>query len=669
MSFIFIVLSAVFARAELSSDMVNAYEGVWQLRGVHSVRGPYSGQVEFRLNYHGDFNVTRVLEYSDYKYRGFKVQEVMTGLGTSSLVGQLDVTFNLKKANFVTRATGADGVDWTRSPQDFRESVALGFKYSLAPTVNANASQIDYQVISNDASLGFYQDHLEQRKPTGADPIWLNQRVELRSNYVMDWVKKEILNFTFRSFQKDPAVHQYSSDKKFKDPNPKFVHDPTDYAFYRRNPLSLRVDNQVIDVISLEEALLRRDAYAFSLAEKAQSIDSDISNYQSELGLPVKLVKNSDSVISSPEDDGAFLLGMYISAQAVRFRLTQEREALEIIRKSIQALYLLLDVPPAGMLARNVVKGAAPSEPRGFWHLAGDGHENMSWLDGASVAHFQSVAQALLLSYLVVPDEEVDLKNSIREHARKLMNLKILETAAYNRQIAYGVVAYICGDAEAKKSYKRMSYNPKIFMLDRFDPAFFIAGMADWDGLNLRLHGMILEILVADLNGDSSRLKLMREQLMRLQKIYALSQRSLLTIAAYTFALKDESKSAYFDADLWDRSVFYAKWGLREIPIIRESLHVEIDRQMGPGFVLSPYPRMVHSKWLPLYTEGTNESRYQGLLNYPAFEQDGLQSSFLWSEDPFQYKAEFNGVSPHARVDYLYAYWMARYSGFISDQD
>ena len=53
---------------------------------------------------------------------------------------------------------------------------------------------------------------------------------------------------------------------------------------------------------------------------------------------------------------------------------------------------------------------------------------------------------------------------------------------------------------------------------------------------------------------------------------------------------------------------------------------------------------------------------YQGLYNYPFFEQQAFSDNFIWKSRGFQFKTEHRYGVEHSGADYLYAYWLARYA-------
>ncbi|MNL29712.1 hypothetical protein D3C87_1514050 [compost metagenome] len=138
-----------------------------------------------------------------------------------------------------------------------------------------------------------------------------------------------------------------------------------------------------------------------------------------------------------------------------------------------------------------------------------------------------------------------------------------------------------------------------------------------------------------------------------------------MTLAAYAFAYKHGTRGANFTADSsearFNAALAKAPWGLRDIPFPRPNVEMSIDHSLKPDWCLSPTPR--------LFWKAANKPEpaidyfYQGLYSYPVFEMNAFDSGFVWKDSAFVYKSNHVKGLELTGVDYLYAYWLARYSG------
>ena len=107
--------------------------------------------------------------------------------------------------------------------------------------------------------------------------------------------------------------------------------------------------------------------------------------------------------------------------------------------------------------------------------------------------------------------------------------------------------------------------------------------------------------------------------------------------------------------------------GLRQVPYPRPNLDLAVDHSLSPDWSVSPVPRMFWKAFKrPM---ASIDFFYQGLYDYPFFEQSALNSNFLWKDAAFMYKLDRGRGVEYGSVDYLYSYWMARYAGLLRAGD
>ncbi|MNT18377.1 hypothetical protein D3C72_1535800 [compost metagenome] len=91
---------------------------------------------------------------------------------------------------------------------------------------------------------------------------------------------------------------------------------------------------------------------------------------------------------------------------------------------------------------------------------------------------------------------------------------------------------------------------------------------------------------------------------------------------------------------------------------------MSVDQSLNPEWSLSPIPRLF---WKAAKKPEPPVSYfYQGLYSYPLYEVSAYQSAMLWKDSAFEYNVQAERGMEEPGVDYLYAYWLGRYSGLIN---
>jgi hypothetical protein len=169
-----------------------------------------------------------------------------------------------------------------------------------------------------------------------------------------------------------------------------------------------------------------------------------------------------------------------------------------------------------------------------------------------------------------------------------------------------------------------------------------------------------------------------REALMNQWFTYSEIKRDFLTIAAFAFAYREGTRGFGYDSNLppdkaearwpvrrvWDDTLRNSVWSLREMPINRSHSSMTIDYRLKPDWSLSAFPRL---PWKSVKDKQPVEYHMQGAFIYPIFEGHGNSSNFVWKDTAMPLILESNKRQRPPGGDYLYTYWMARWSGLIGD--
>lgn len=640
-------------------------DGIWVLQGTHSLRGPYNGELELRRGQDGTFDVVRMITYINYYFEGYKVQEVWTGKAVADTKA-LTISYTLKQGDYITRLG-----NFRRAPADFKTKLHILERFET--TERGLAAQMTER---NDAT---YAEWLTARRGLEEKPLWKDERTRLDAKGpkiplivrgVIKGVKMKI------RYEKDPLVKSYKDRPEYKNEQPYVIFDPTDYEFYQNTKDTLRVGNKVTDDISLTETLVRRHAYAPSFVEKAQGFEKNArENHINDAGMYVsqRVDKNTHQALGElPEGDATLWTGMYVGSQAMRYLLTQDKEALENVMKSTRAMFILIDITGDPKEFARTLSANDPQKPlpTNEWHRGKGPYAHLIWREGGNNDMIKGITHSFLWASLVVPKSETEFWKALKESSQRLIDLKVISEKPQNRPIALGLAALINEDQELRKKYIKSYNNPRVRLTGySFDTSFYWHGSADWSGINLGMVGNITAILLAEHLGAYDIRDQLRERMVDEWLVYRPTRRHLQTMATHAFAYRHGTRGNRFRKESneveFERALKHSLWGLREIPYPRPTfLDIDWDHSQNPEWSMSPIPRLF---WKAVKKpEPPVEYFYQGLYSYPIFEQDALDSTFIWKEGAFSYRGSHKSGVENSGVDYLYAYWLARYGGIIS---
>lgn len=634
-------------------------EGIWFLQGTSSTLGPYNGELELRRSHDGTYDVIRIATYINYFFDGLKVQEVWTGKAVAT-TDSLVITYDIRQGDFITRLGKVH-----RQATDMKNPISI-----LAPF---KTSSVGLASQFSDKKTSTYTEWITTRRSLEAKPLWVSQRrnIDAQGKKIPLFVRGVIKLFKMDiGYDKDPRVKSYKDRSEFKEEKPFVVFDPTDFEFYRNNKDMIRVVNKISDEISMTEAVVKRNAYAPSLDDKAKGFDRNaIENHVNEAGmLALAKVDESGKFLSfTPDGDASLWTGMYVASQAMRYLSTHDNEALQNVRKSVKGLMMLMDITGNPQEFARTIAAYDPRQPlTENWHRGKGAFENYIWLEGGNNDMIKGITHGMLWASLVIPKSDAEIWNALREKSRRLIDLQIMTDKPQNRAAALGLAAWITGDSAFREQYRKVYQSIKTKVSGySFDTTFYWRGTADWSGINLGIVGDITDITLADLLGENKIRDQLRERLMDSWVTYEPAQRHLLTLAAYAFAYKHGTRGGNFRADSSDArfsaALTQSVWGLREIPYPRPNIDVSIDHSLKSEWCMSPIPRLF---WKSVKKpQPPIEFFYQGLYNYPTFELQAFTSNFLWKDSAFLYQGSHTRGDENSGVDYLYAYWLARYAG------
>lgn len=655
-----LVSALLFSFAATATSFHNK---ILKIEGTSSVYGHYQGELEIR-NVDKKILATKVFTYQNYQFENLIVQEVWTGEVTQS-DNQLIITYKIKQADVFKSAEG-----FSRNPEMFLNDIIIEQRIN------------NHHLNTFSRGPERLQEKITGTSELRAQPLWNNLRTSTvsygKESSLLIKITAGLIDMkVFKWYHAAPEVKAYEHREEFKSKNQYFVFDPTDYDFYQKNPTLLRVVNKVPDTISLIEDIQRRNAYAPSLADKMKHFEHQMKNYHiNELGQYSTAQFNKDGrfVRYIMVGDGALWTGMYLASQAMRYQATQEKEALENVKKSLKGLMLLMDITgDPKVFARNAAYDDGTIPLGDDYRLGAGVHQDKIWRVKGNNDMFKGLIHGFIWSYIVLPDSEYELRDELLKHMKRISKLSVAEEKL-NKIPAYGLRALVTKSEEDKKVFIK---NFKLANMGRklvnIEGSTYLGGIADWSGINLSMVSTITNILIAKNLKEKDIYQESMRSLMLQWKDMADARRDLLTMAAYQFALKEG-----FDLDdanelndglskkdlkkLWKKTLAQSIWSLREIPINRSRYDISYDYSLKPDWSLSWWPKL---PWKSVKEKQPIEYHMQGAYAYPFFESKGIGSNFVWKDQPFNYKGSSEKFRKDPGADFLYTYWVARLAGLV----
>lgn len=661
-SFLFLFCSVCFVLScthqvkkiprDVASLRQNGLEGIWFLQGSSSTRGPYNGELELRKASDGTYDVVRVITYINYFFDGLRVQEVWTGKAVPNHQTVV-FSYDLKQADFIKRLGKTK-----REPSDFANTINVIASFSASPA--GLSSEF------SDKKVSKYREWITTRRDLESRPLWQNQRLTLNAQgpAVPAGAKKTIKEFKKKvEFDQQPLVKKYSARQEYKNELAIVIVDPTDFEFYRSNKDIIRVVNKITDEISITESVVKRNAYSPTLLDKAGSFDGNTKSFHlNEAGLVSNAILSADGKLLSYSQvkNSALYTGLYVAAQAMRYQVSKSPEAMEQLKKSLRGLMNLLDITED---RKEFAKGLSFFNPtRGLpdgWRQGREKFAHLAWLPGGDRSDLNGILVGFYWAGQVLPKTETALLNELSIKAEALLDLSVAQEQRYT---LLGLAAVLTGNDNYKRRFLDTLRTSDTKGTSK--ESFYYRGTADWDASFARSLNLLMALQSAKFLGEPKAVELLSQQLLKEWLTYEPVQKQLIALSVFGFVLNSSLEGPMLkpaEKELMRNQLEQIIWAMREMPYPRPNLDVTVDYSSKPDWVISPIPAKF---WEQLDKAGLKDGKYyQGLTSYPAFELQAFDGAFRWDESPFEYKSEHNKEMELPGVDYLYAYWLARYVG------
>lgn len=652
-------LFALLIPFSVKAQSLAPVEGRYGIQGSNSQYGKYVGHAWVRGG-----QVQRVIQWTDFRFRNKKVESVWSGMHTPTAL-----IFSLKISNVLT------------SFENFAPSAA-DFKVQTRVVVprSAVSSSFTFSVKGE----GVYDEKWNRLGEAYETPLWRDLRVAVKGTGEQKGAAIELarwigIDLVIDWYRAHPNSQAYNYRPEFRAEEQYFIQDKTDADFYAKNPEVIRIANKTLNPLSLAEALMRRNAYAPTLEQKAIFFGQQtLQNNLNSAGLLELAVVDAQGtkVGRLPEGDAGLWTAMFAWAEVMRYQASKDPQALLNFHRILNGILTLVEITGDPKEFARALLVSSSQENLGAGWIQGQGRfAHLKWLSGGNNDMVKGVFITLALAHQVVGLHEVELRARIQRVSQALLGLSAVEKRGFNSGIAHGLVALWNQNGEGLRDFSEgvLNLESKLTDVANIDAGFYVGGIADWSGVQLTMVSNLCQILVSrellkvfperkNTSLIAKTLKAGEVKLWEMQKNYKKAHRDFLTIITYAFSPKAHSDT------LFKYEAQEALWTLKEVPAPRKLGNAAVDLTKNPDWSLSAWPRLPW-KALKGFKSLKKDLDYdffvQGAYSYPHFETLAWQSTYLWKDAPFYLKFSAHPQVESFAADYLMVYWAARSSGLL----
>ena len=627
--------------------------------GRDSEKGSYQGFAQVK-----DDHVIRIVRFSDFQFMGNKVETVWDGQ-----IHDKTVDFTLKPNDSLTRFN-----DDVVTAEQMKNPVRIHQEINLDQPIQFLNSSETWTLFDVDP---------------GAEPLWKNDRHMVKANGDKgNWILK-VANFlgikkVIDGYRKMAAKTQWGNRKEFRNNEHWAIIDHTDFDFYKETKDVVRVTNKTLSPVSMAEATQRKNAFGKTLHEKAAYFEQETKNYNlNSLGmLEVAHVDQNQNKIGAEVDyDSTLWTGVYIWAEVLRYKQTQNPEAYENVKAALKGLVTLTKITgDAQNFARTLIVSPSSEKASRDGLVQGKGdYAEIKWQQIGNNDMSKGLFIGFASAFSILKKEDAGLKKEIAEATKRMVNYAPIKERGFNLSIAYGLVALYNHDVDALQRYSQAGNNLTTALADALnvDSGFYYESIADWSGIHLSTISTMADIVLArelqdhfSLNEGDYKARAIRknaeDRLYEMARTYKNARRDFLTIMAYAFS--PEARTASFKQKAQE-----ALWTLREFPAPRNIGFGEVDHTLDPNWSLSAWPlrpwKAIKGPF-KLNKDRMNLQQFaQGAYSYPLYEVRAWQPAYSWIDNPFDMTATGSKDKVYFSSDYMLIYRVALQSGLITPED
>jgi hypothetical protein len=613
--------------------------GIYEVSGTDPTYGDYAGQAELRWDAAlSRYRLSHLVRFTSAMFEDLHVAQAWEGdLVDATHPFQAEV--RLHRARFIRQYDGL-----TRTPADATPIV-------LGVTLRCVEGEQLEAVLSAEG-LATTTETWTLAAAGGSEPLWQSHRELVPLHEPMPEDTRDTYFDLFETFYLLPEIAPYTERPEFQAAMNYAVYDPTDFAYLREHPDTIRVIQAVIDPISMLEAKLRHRGYAYTLAEKAAQFDPVVpERHINAAGMMSTWQPGPDGTgYHRQSGDSLLWTGMYVASQAMRYRTTGEAVALDNLRRSLDAIFVCHAITmTAGEFCRSLRPHVVDGDPK--WIRGTAPYEHLDWLSGGNNDMSNGLAIGMLWGWLTLRSAGGDPTREQRIVAitEDLLDHSSIVNDGRLNELRWTLFHYlITDDWRSLLTYEVMYPALEPVLIDEGTGIAYLKGLAlDSSGTHLSMVGLwnlwqIAHELGHEHEGD-----------------YRIAMRHALeTMGATRLGLFQLVTGTLGDYATPPPERERGLWLLREYPIVKQDL--DFDHRVSAEFCMAPWPA------LPWKNDWTVEDRSRSLAMLPLFERN-LDHDYQWKAGPNEYKSNASTVEG-AYIDFLVAYWFARYYGVITPE-
>lgn len=683
----FLSLVVVLSSAEVgySKEAKIFKPGLYNITGIHSVLGSYTGWLQVSSN--GEVFKKIVLPITSPQVRekyfiGTDIQsfeQLWNGKATGD-----SLKFRVRTSNVLTRVNNYSLAkdDFNFNELEFKELQPINVPNDGIYTENYSyiASNLSENLFSPDERL-----KLDAKGETGS--------------FLTSIAQKIILNKVIEKYRDLDFFNPYRETTEFKNNQIFSIKDMTDFDFYRNEKSILRIRNKTLTPLSVAEAAQKRAAFAYSLFEKEKFKLIETKSLHNEFGIFEEGILNSQGQVVQlrPQGDTALWFGVYIWALFVRDEILNSPESKDDLIKSIESLNHLLEISnDKTKIARYIHKSPASEPSTNPEVIQGTGiYSDYKYDSRTNKDMVNGILMGFTIAHKAISKLDSQLKARIRKNVNQLPLVSAINGSSINLAYAKGLKALWNENPEELKSYLQDidSFTMILRKNLKIDVGFHIGGIANPSGTHLNLISNSTGFYLADElikkvdelrggmyipvpdgedgfykfeNPTPALLKIrqyMNNNLvdlsLRMQKTYL----NYMPVVAYGITKDPRLKN------LASQRIYF----LSEVPISKSKndLYGQLDLQ--PDWMYSSWPfqpwKAITSSLSVDKEKLSEKSQKRGIYSYPLYECTALSSSYMWVEGGNDFPCSANSQLKTFSVDYLWAYWLARSADLIKERD
>lgn len=643
-SFVFLVL--ILAGP---CDLVAARVTCFTVQGNDGHRGAYAGHAILRHLASG-VELERQVTYADPLPESDHLVVSWRGTATASGTGH-EFRVELRRLGLVTRI-GASA----RTARDAAPVIVLGKARFASPTLSGASLRFDVNFDGPAPSRP-----VETWTPTDG-PLEPAPRENIRWRvFSPAGVENPLLGLLFLTYRARKDIASYATRPEFVSNELSVAVDRTARTWYRRSPeRSVLLMNRVDDEHNLFEQTLRARAFASKMVEKMRAAQADMERlHLDETGMIAGAFED-DPQRRATSGDGALHQGIWVASQVYRYMVTGEAAALEHVRRGTGALVTLVEIVEDPTTFARAIQDArtAPADwPRGKGPYAG-----LAWMRGGNNDMLHGIEYGFLAASKVLPVDDPLRARMLRASRSLLEQCPVARRGTHVIFLA-AVAAGLSGDPADLERYERaLGWRTWIDRqwIAAGNGLMHVRGITDWSGHHLAAITFCALRLLRGIAPAPAPALDEPERTWReagrfgtrngWRRFFALREALLTVLAA---------------AQREPGAVSEAKDILVEIvcpkAVAPPGMIVTLDRRVDPATCVSSCPTLPWKlDWL------LHDGRVQVTTGVGYFQAGAWDNTFIRS--PLAVASTFGPVR-HPSQDFLHAYWLARLTHVLEEED